>query len=215
LFRSSVIQAGDEKLKNEGMQLIAREEVEMSTDQDRHVSEKPTKQLLKDEKRDKKRKRNNHEKINTSSNRADEKTIGSIGGKSPQKGPSEEPLASLALSGNSSKVPRQNPFSMPSVSEADGPTNGGPVTPPQNHSPSPSLSKKLVQFDDDISDDSDYSPSKRKGSKFSPRHSQSPKGISPKKVSKKDQLESRKRDLEEERRRLPIWTGILPVFYKG
>ena len=176
---------------------MSREKVEMSTEEDCHVSEKLTKQPQKDEKRDKKRKRNNHEKLDTSN-------VESVRGKSPQK-----PLVSFD---NSSKVPRQNPFSLPSFSGAHSPTNGGPVT-PQNLSPSPSSSKKVVQFDDDISDDDpDYSPSKRKGSKFSPRHSQSPKGISPKKVNKKDQLESRKRDLEEERRRLPIWTGIPPDF---
>ena len=181
----------------------------MSTEEDRDVSEKAIKQLVKDEKRDKKRKRNDREKLDTSSNGADEKTIHSTGGQSPQKRPSKGPLVSPPLSGNLSKVARQNPFSMPSSSGAQDPTDEGLVTQPQNHSPSISSSKKVVQFDDDISDDDpDYSPSKRKGSKFSPRHSQSPKGISPKKVNKKDQLESRKRDLEEERRRLPIWTGI-------
>ena len=180
----------------------------MSKEEGLIVSEKSTKQLRKDEKRDKKRKHNNIEKLDTSSNGADEKIIDLIGGTPSQKGPSEGPLASLALSENSSKVPRQNPFSLPSFSGTGGSTNGS-VIPPQNHSPSALSSKKAVQFHGDISDDdSDYSPSKRKGSKFSPRHSQSPKGISPKKVSKKDQLESRKRDLEEERRRLPIWTGI-------
>src|SRR5208282_6189943 len=141
---------------------MSRDEVEMSTEEDRYVPEKLTKQLLKDEKPYKKRKRSNHEKFDTSS-RADEKTIDSIGGKSPQKGPSEGPLASFALSENSCKVPRQNPFSLPSFSGAHSPTNGGPVTQPQNRSPSPSSSKKVVQFDDDISDDDpDYSPSKRK-----------------------------------------------------
>jgi hypothetical protein len=185
----------------------------MSTEEEHYVSEKLKKQMRKDEKRDKKRKRNNDEKLDTSSNGADEKTIESIGDKSSHMGLSEGPLAPVVPSENSPKIVRQNPFSLPSLSVAPGPTSGGPVTQTQNHSPSSPSSKKVVQFDDDISDeDPDYSPSKRKGSKFSPRHSQSPKGISPKKVNKKDQLESRKRDLEEERRRLPIWTGIRTVF---
>jgi hypothetical protein len=188
---------------------MSREEVNMSKEEGLVVSEKPSKQLRKDEKRHKKRKHNNIEKLDTFANGADENIIDLIGDKSPQRGPSEGPLLSLALSENSFKVPRQNPFSLPSFSGAGGSTNG-PLITSQNHSPTTLSSKKAVQFDDGISDDdSDYSPSKRKGLKFSPRHSQSPKGISPKKVSKKDQLESRKRDLEEERRRLPIWTGIL------
>ena len=183
----------------------------MSTEEDRHVSEKLTKQLQKDEKREKKRKRRNHENLDLSSNGADEKIINSIGGNSPQDRPLKGQLTSLTLSGNASQAPRQNPFSLPSFPRSS-PLNGGPLTPPRNDSSLPS-SKRVVQFEDDFSDDDpDYSPTKRKASKFSPRHSQSPKGISPKKVNRKDQLESRKRDLEEERRRLPIWTGILPNF---
>ena len=112
---------------------------------------------------------------------------------------------------------RINPFSIlaqqsDDTSHANSPTT--PSTPPQKPPLLPSSVKKVVQFEDDDSDDDDfeYIPSKRKkhGKLQSPRTSQSPKSplTSPKKVSRKDHLEARVKELEHERRKLPIWTGM-------
>lgn len=112
---------------------------------------------------------------------------------------------------------RINPFSIlaqqsDDTSHANSPTT--PSTPPQKPPLLPSSVKKVVQFEDDDSDDDDfeYIPSKRKkhGKLQSPRTSQSPKSplTSPKKVSRKDHLEARVKELEYERRKLPIWTGM-------
>ena len=113
---------------------------------------------------------------------------------------------------------RINPFSIlasqyEDISHATSPTT--PSTPPHKPPSLPSSAKKVVQFNEDDSDDDDdleYIPSKRKkhGKFHSPRTPQSPKFslTSPKKVSRKDHLEARVKELEYERRKLPIWTGI-------
>jgi hypothetical protein len=110
---------------------------------------------------------------------------------------------------------RINPFSI-LASDANSPTT--PSTPPQKHTSIPSSVKKVVQFGDDDDDDDDedfeYTPSKRKKHTklLSPRTPQSSKSAltSPKKVSRKDALEARVKELEYERRKLPIWTGTCP-----
>jgi hypothetical protein len=116
---------------------------------------------------------------------------------------------------------RINPFSIlaqqtETASDANSPTT--PSTPPQKHTFLPSSVKKVVQFgdedDDDDDEDFEYTPSKRKKHTklLSPRTPQSPKSAvtSPKKVSRKDALEARVKELEYERRKLPIWTGTCP-----
>jgi len=116
---------------------------------------------------------------------------------------------------------RINPFSIlaqrtETTSDTNSPTT--PSTPPQKHTPLPSSVKKVVQFgdedDDDDDEDFEYTPSKRKKhtKSLSPRTPQSPKSAltSPKKVSRKDALEARVKELEYERRKLPIWTGTCP-----
>jgi|SRR5271170_8022722 len=128
-------------------------------------------------------------------------------------------LSDPTLSVSSGKR-RINPFSIlaqqtETTIDANSPTT--PSTPPLKHASIESSVKKIVQFDDDDddSDDADfeYTPSKRKEHTklLSPRTPQSPKSAvtSPKKVSKKDALEARVKELEYERRKLPIWTGTL------
>jgi hypothetical protein len=114
---------------------------------------------------------------------------------------------------------RLNPFTIPSASSVNPIDNSLKMTPPlsspQVSTSTPSPAKKVIQFQDDDSDDSDlpaFSP-KRKislGKISSPRHSQNSKGVlaSPRKVPAKEQLLKRKRELEEERKNLPIWSGM-------
>jgi len=116
---------------------------------------------------------------------------------------------------------RSNPFSLlaqqtEKTSDANSPPPPS-TPPPQKHASLASSVKKVVQFNDDDSDDEDfeYTPSKRKkhSKSISPRTPQSPKSAvtSPKKVSRKDALEARVKELEYERRKLPIWTGTCPL----
>jgi hypothetical protein len=79
----------------------------------------------------------------------------------------------------------------------------------------PDSAKKLVQFIEDVSsdeNDDDYRPNKKRKQftePSSPRHTS--KGLlnSPKKINR-DQLLNRKAELDMERRKLPIWSGIFP-----
>ena len=129
-------------------------------------------------------------------------------------------LSDAAFSASTGKK-RINPFSIlaqqtETASGANSPTT--PSTPPQKHTSLLSSVKKVVQFgdedDDDDDEDFEYTPSKRKKhtKSLSPRTPQSPKLAitSPKKVSRKDALEARVKELEYERRKLPIWTGTCP-----
>src|SRR5271156_4051855 len=119
-----------------------------------------------------------------------------------------------------------NPFKVPSpilktpkTSAATGNAKDKSLeTPPTTPPPLNSSAKKVVQFNDDSSDDDpDWSPrtKRRKSSRLSSkltstRHSQSPNGTSqsPKKVHSAGKLASIRRDLLDERMKLPIWTGI-------
>ena len=120
---------------------------------------------------------------------------------------------------------RPNPFAIPSLNTSNiTPTSStsspkptvsitSPPTSISEHSPS----KRVVQFNgSDSSDESDHAPTiKQKAlSKISlGRSNPSPKSLlaSPKKISNKDKLLNRKRELEEERRNLPIWTAREPL----
>ena len=97
-------------------------------------------------------------------------------------------------------------------------TNGTPKTPfktplPVQSAPS-SLLRSVVQFnaqpDEDDSSDQDFTPlaNRRKNFKM-PKIGHSPNRhfTSPRKVANKDELLQKKRDLVEERRKLPIWSG--------
>ena len=97
-------------------------------------------------------------------------------------------------------------------------TNGAPKTPfktPLRVQSSPSSSqRKVVQFnaqpDEDDPSDQDFTPSSGKRKNFKvPKIGHSPNRAltSPRKVPNKDELQQRKLDLMEERRKLPIWTG--------
>ena len=135
----------------------------------------------------------------------------------PQSGKhgSEQPQAS-----QSQEERRPNPFTIPSTNTQDTPTNS--PKPASRASPSTPLSeqsrsKRVVKFNGgDSSDDSDFSPKdkRRISAKHSVgRHSQSPKAVhvSTKKISNKDNLNRRKRELEEERKKLPIWSAREPL----
>jgi len=97
-------------------------------------------------------------------------------------------------------------------------TNGTPKTPfktPIRVQSTPSSSQRnVVQFnaqsDEDDSSDQDFTPlaNRRKNFKM-PKIGHSPNRhlMSPRKVANKDELLQKKRDLVEERRKLPIWSG--------
>ena len=126
----------------------------------------------------------------------------------------------VAVEGSPQSRKRKNPFSM-----ASNGTFGGTVAPPihvPKSSPSSHIetsvslpSKKIVQFrDSDDSDDGEYTP-KRKPKEFkllSPRHAKLAKAglSSPKKVENREKLLNKRRELQEEREKLPIWTGLSP-----
>jgi hypothetical protein len=189
----------------------------MSAEEDHDRSEKIGNQSGK---RDKKRKRKTLGVLEVPSNgihqeTAEEKVVDGLS--SPQR-PILSGSLPFSLSSLSPGTNRQNPFSLPHIqspSYVSGAKNESaklPVTPPQKPSSLTSSPKHVVQLKDDSSDDDDdddYSPRvKRKGMlKFSSPRSPKTHG-SPKKVSTRDKLLNRKRDLEEERRKLPIWTGI-------
>jgi hypothetical protein len=199
---------------------MSREETEMIAEDDSDVMLNTTRSLHKSDKREKKRKRRSHDKDKNSPNRTmnveesnlDPSLKGTLDDL-PKATPS--PIQSP----KSSKPRRQNPFSLAGVkspfSGADDLADSESkkhVSPSQKLS-SPTSSKKIVQFnEDDITDDDvDYTPpAKRKALLTSPRLPLSPNGTfaSPKKINNRDKLQIRRRDLEEERRRLPIWTGI-------
>lgn len=134
------------------------------------------------------------------------------------------PVSNEALDLSSSKPieggKKLNPFRIPSATSVNALKNASEMTPPlsspQVSTVTPSPTKKVIQFHGDDSDDSDQPvvPAKRKislGKLSSPRLSQNSKGVlaSPRKVPAKEQLLKRKRELEEERRKLPIWSGML------
>jgi hypothetical protein len=127
---------------------------------------------------------------------------------------------------------RGNPFKMSSPNSPrltfSSPNENGVmdtmITPPPQQSPLSTPVKRVVQFkDSDDSDDGDYSP-KTKRKKLFTRTSTglnlnnplSPKSahISPKKISTKEKLLDRKRELELERKKLPIWSGN-SVYWKS
>jgi HrpA-like RNA helicase len=90
------------------------------------------------------------------------------------------------------------------------------TTPTPKASPILSSPKKTVQVngDDSSDDDVDYSPPvRRKGfTKFSsPRHAPKALVTSPKKVGNRVKRLNRKEELEEERMKLPIWTGMRSI----
>jgi hypothetical protein len=117
---------------------------------------------------------------------------------------------------------RKNPFSLPSVKsptpESFPTTHISPElphTPPAKASSLSPSSKRVIQLNgnDSSGDDSDYVPPTKRNKiqkLSSPRHS--PKAIftSPKKLDR-EKLSVRRVELEDERRKLPIWTGI-PLF---
>jgi hypothetical protein len=196
---------------------MSREETKMITEEDSDVMLNTTRPLHKSDKREKKRKRRSHENDKNSSN-------GTINVEESNLDPSLKSalndLPKVTPSPKQSPKPRrQNPFSLAGgkspFSGADDPADSQSnkhVSPPQKLS-SPTSPKKIVQFnEDDITDDDvEYTPpAKRKALLTSPRLPLSPNGTfaSPKKINNRDKLQIRKRDLEEERRRLPIWTGI-------
>jgi len=127
-----------------------------------------------------------------------------------------DPSASLSPRGQEDT--RQNPYFLPSVkspvSETPKRTNDSlepPQTPPPKSSPQGSPSKRVIQFSEDSSqdNDSDYKPHvkrKKRLNLLSPRHSQSPKALTT--PVKREELASRKLELEYERKKLPIWTGM-------
>jgi hypothetical protein len=130
---------------------------------------------------------------------------GSIGSSSP---------AAKPLQGEK----RMNPFALPSAPSLKATENSLNLTPPlsspQVSTSTPSPTKKVIQFQDDDSDDSGQflHPAKRKVSTeklSSPRLSQNSKVVlaSPKKIPPKVLLLRRKQELEEERKKLPIWSG--------
>jgi HrpA-like RNA helicase len=100
--------------------------------------------------------------------------------------------------------------------------NGTPKSPlksPLRIRPSPSPShRKVIQFSDqpdaDDSSDEDFTPSpskRRKKPLAKLGHSPTRLLTSPRKVHNKDELEKKKRDLLEERRKLPIWSAREPL----
>jgi hypothetical protein len=103
-------------------------------------------------------------------------------------------------------------------------TNGTPKSPfktPLRIQTAPSSSQRqVVEFsyhpDEDDSSDEDFTPSpskRRKLKALKSGHSPSRLVTSPRKVHNKDQLQQKKRDLLEERRKLPIWSGKnVPAF---
>ena len=113
---------------------------------------------------------------------------------------------------------RINPFSIlaeQTDNNDDANSPPAPSTPPQKLSSVPTSVRRAVQFDGDESDNDDfeYTPSKRKKhGKFPARTPHTPKSplTSPKKLNKKEHLEARVKELEYERRKLPIWTGTFP-----
>ena len=197
---------------------MPREETDMATEEDNSVVEKAARLLRRIDGRGKKRKRREPDFDENPSNRTTHVEQSKIG--SPLKGTLSGPPETSVSSNTSPATPRRNPFSLASVKSPFSGANTPPDRRPKDtreNSSSPLSSKRVVQFNElDISDDDlDYSPpSKRKGILSSPRHTLSPNGTlaSPKKVSNREKLSVRKRDLEEERRRLPIWTGILSAF---
>jgi hypothetical protein len=116
---------------------------------------------------------------------------------------------------------RLNPFALPSTISLKATENSLNLTPPlsspQVSTSTPSPTKKVIQFQDDDSDDDSgqfLHPAKRKVSAenlSSPRLSQTSKVAlaSPKKIPSKVLLLRRKQELEEERKNLPIWSGTL------
>lgn len=122
-------------------------------------------------------------------------------------------------------TPRSNPFVLPSSGSKTILKNGGTVSIQQNIVTSPPSSpasaqsslKKTVEFhaSDSSEDDQEYSPPKKRkllGNISSPRHSQSPVGkailASPKKVANREKLLQRRQELQDEREKLPIWSGM-------
>jgi hypothetical protein len=115
---------------------------------------------------------------------------------------------------------RLNPFALPSAASLKATETSlnltPPLSPPQVSTSTPSPTKKVIQFQDDDSDDSGQflHPAKRKVSAeklSSPRLSQNSKLAlaSPKKIPPKVLLLRRKQELEEERKNLPIWSGTI------
>lgn len=128
------------------------------------------------------------------------------------------------------EVLRVYPFSIP-VASSNAPVNGEsastiqqnslPTTPPpQTPSSAPSLSKRTVHFHGsvDSSDDEKYSsPKERKllANSPSPRHVSNPKALllSPKKIANSQKRAEKKLELQDEREKLPIWTGFQPSLH--
>jgi hypothetical protein len=199
--------------------------------EDGSPSRRAEKKLRKHEKNGKKRKRESRE--GATRDPEGPSTNGSVIHEKDDKGKSGKPSQEEPNTQNVTVTPppsflpspekqRQNPFALPVIKSpslaAPSVTNASlemPVTPPPKPSSLSISVKKVVQFKEDgSSDDSDYSPRakrKRLPPMSSPRHSQSPKGLpaSPKKVSTREKLLNRRRELEEERKKLPIWSGIL------
>lgn len=201
---------------------MSREEIDM--DQGHDVAKKVGKQDPRGSKHDMKRKRGAAEEARAAGSISSNATV-KVDSKDGRVKPSQTlHIASSFSLGSPLPSPnksRSNPFSM-STGTDSAVVNGtaddqskGPVTPPPKSPTSPHSSRRVVEFrnGDSSDDDPDYSPPvKRKDfGKFtpSPRHSQKVKVLSStKKLVTKEQLKERARELEEERSKLPIWTGI-------
>jgi hypothetical protein len=174
------------------------------------------KRRRKEEKRkERKRKRlGDLEATTVNGNSADVGEADNGEGKSEVEGDAGDVPLANGVTQHISPIPiiRKNPFVLNALAEhtGNGPVNGteGPTTPP----PRPSTDRKVVQFHDSESSDSEYTPKRnRKGLKISSRTDSisKPSIASSKKVSKRDELLNRKRELQEQREKLPIWTGTL------
>lgn len=136
--------------------------------------------------------------------------------------PGESRDSSTRFPGQSSNKngQRKNPFSLQPVNGTNSGTSAitdttasVPTMRTPKASPIMPLSRRTVQLnrDDSSGDDFDYSPPVRRkgGAKFSsPRHTPKALVTSPKKVGNRVKRLNRKEELEEERMKLPIWTGM-------
>jgi hypothetical protein len=126
-----------------------------------------------------------------------------------QTQPSPEPKKAKKLlpiqSSDSSGAPSVSPLQV----------HGSSPTSPADSSVS-SPAKKVIQFQEsDESDDGDYTPKRKRKdlNLLSPRHTKlsKPGLISPKKVDTRERLLNKRRELQSEREKLPIWTGTTVI----
>jgi len=119
-----------------------------------------------------------------------------------------------------SPAKRKNPFSVLSSDSSNkslSPPDKAPMSSPTSQATTPfssSTPKKVIQFQESDSEDGDFNPKRNRMDfkSLSPRHAKFPKAgfLSPKKIDTRESLRNKRRQLQAEREKLPIWTGRTP-----